>query len=175
VTASGDHAARHQSASHLRQRTGEALHQADACLLAMIRGYQEMPPTIDEAVLVDGRTGSVELAIVENYRLLQTLVFAESSPISAEQETWEAFREQQDELAGFYGAALAALECYREVLAAYRIVQQSSAPPRRGDMQRIRRDKHLHVAERDACLAAVTEFQRKFSAMLPALHPVPLP
>ena len=49
------------------------------------------------------------------------------------------------------------------------------ALPQPGDLERIRRDKRVHVEERDACLKAFSDFQDKFSAMLAVFCPVVMP
>ena len=58
---------------------------------------------------------------------------------------------------------------------AYDAIKRRSAPPQPGDLDRIRRDKHVHIEERDACIQALTHFQGKFSAMLAVMSPVVLP
>ena len=158
------------------QRIGAELRRADERLRAMVRRYQECPGTLDGVVLAaDDPDASVEAAVIRTFRLLLARVYPEDSPLRADQDVWEAFREQRDEFTDFYRSALTALESYREVLEAYRAVKRTRSPLRRGDLERIQRDKHVHVQERDACLAALREFQGKFSSMLAVLCPVPLP
>jgi hypothetical protein len=155
---------------------GAELRRADERLRAMIRRYQECPGTLDDVVLAaDDRDTSVEATVIGTFQLLLVRVYPEDSPLRADQDVWEAFREQRDEFTDFYRSARTALESYREVLEAYHTVKRTLAPPRRGDLERIQRDKHVHVQERDACLAALREFQGKFSSMLAVLCPVPLP
>ncbi|MGP7998902.1 MAG: hypothetical protein ACLPKI_16530 [Streptosporangiaceae bacterium] len=164
------------AAADAGQQVREELRRADERLRAMVRAYQEKPSAIDDAVLLAiDRTVSAEAAITGTFRLLQARVYAEGSPMRAERDVWEAFCEQKDEFAAFYRSALTALESYREILEAYRAVKRRSAPPQPGDLKRIRRDKHVHVEERDACLEAFSDFQGKFSAMLAVLCPVVLP
>jgi hypothetical protein len=158
------------------QQIGAELRKADERLRAMIRRYQESPRILDGVILAaDDRDTSVEAAVIRTFRLLQARVYPEDSPLRADHDVWEAFREQRDEFADFYRSALTALESYREVLEAYRAVKRTPAPLQRGDLERIQRDKHVHVKERDACLAALRDFQGKFSAMLAVFCPVPLP
>lgn len=158
------------------QQIGAELRKADRRLREMIHRYQESPSTLDGVVLAAGDPDtSVEAAVIRTFRLVLARVYPEDSPLRADQDVWEAFREQRDEFTDFYRSALTALESYREVLEAYRAVKRTRAPLRRGDLERIQRDKHVHVQERDACLAALREFQGKFSAMLAVLCPVPLP
>ena len=158
------------------QQIRAELREADERLCAMIHRYQECPRSLDDVVLAtDDMDKSVEAAVVRTFRLLQARVYPEDSPLRADRDVWQAFREQRDEFADFYRSALTALESYREVLQAYRTVKRAPAPPRRGDLERIQRDKHVHVKERDACLAALRDFQGKFSAMLAVFCPVPLP
>jgi hypothetical protein len=154
----------------------ETLREADERLRAMVCAYEENPSAIDNGVLNTGRRArSVEAEITGTFRLLQAKVYAEDSPIRADRDIWEAFREQRDEFAGFYRSALTALEAYHEVLQAYGAVKQRSQLPQPGDLERIRRDKHVHLEERAACIQAVSDFQRKFSAMIVVLQPVILP
>jgi hypothetical protein len=158
------------------RQVGVDLRRANERLGAMIHLYQHNPRTLDDAVLAaDDQDASVEATVIGTFRLLQARVYPEDSPLRADQDVWEAFREQRDEFTDFYRSALTALESYREVLEAYRKVKRTQAPLRRGDLERIQRDKHVHVQERDACLAALREFRGKFSAMLAVLCPVPLP
>jgi hypothetical protein len=152
------------------------LREADERLSAMIYRCQERPSALDDVVLaIDDTDKSVEAAVVGTFRLLQACVYPVDSPLRADRDVWQAFREQREEFADFYRSALTALESYREVLEAYRTVKRTPAPLRRGDLERIQRDKHVHVRERDACLAALRDFQGKFSAMLAVFCPVPLP
>ncbi|HEY6496863.1 MAG TPA: hypothetical protein VIZ43_26605 [Trebonia sp.] len=158
------------------KQTRAELRRADERLGAMIHLYQQSPRTLDDAVLAaDDQDANVEAAVIGTFVLLQARVYPDDSPLRADRDVWQAFREQRDEFADFHRSALTALESYREILEAYRTVKRSRTPLRRGDLERIKRDKHVHVEERDACLAALREFQGKFSAMLAVLHPVPLP
>ncbi len=158
------------------QQVREELMTAGERLRSMIRDYQEKPSTLDSAVLgAFDRATSIEAAITRTFQLLQARLYAKDSPMRADHDIWDAFREQWDEFTSFYRSALTALESYREVLEAYREVKRKSVLPHHGDLELIRRDKHVHIEERDACLAALTDFQGKFSAMLTVLRPVPLP
>jgi hypothetical protein len=158
------------------QQIGAELRMADERLRSMIRRYQESPSTLDSVALsAADRDTSAEAAVRLIFRLLQARVYPEDSPLRGNQDVWEAFHEQRDEFTDFYRSALTALESYREILTAYRTVKRKQGPLRRGDLERIQRDKHVHVTERDACLAALREFQCKFSAMLAVFRPVPLP
>lgn len=164
------------AAADVALQLNEELRKAEARLRVMVRAYEEKPSAIDDAALVPiDRTTSVEAAVTGTFRLLQERVYAEDSLISADPDVWEAFCDQRDEFVSFYRSALTALETYREVLNAYRATRRRSAPFRPGDLERIRRDKHVHVEERDACLEAFSDFQGKFSAMLTVLSPVALP
>jgi hypothetical protein len=141
-----------------------------------ISAYRDQPHAIDDAVLAtDDGSLSVEAVIIRAYRLLGHLVYAPGSPLEADQELGEAFRQQEEELVDFYWSALTAVEAYREVLVAYRALKYGCALAQRGGLERIRRDKRVQLEERNACLEALTDFHRKFSAMLVVLNPVPLP
>jgi hypothetical protein len=145
-------------------------------LQTRISTYREQPHAIDDAVLAaDDGSLSVEVVIVGAYRLLGDLVYTSGSPLGANQELREAFRQQEEELVDFYWSALTAVEAYREVLVAYRALKYGCTPAQRGGLERIRRDKRVQLEERVACLAALTDFHNKFSAMLAVLNPVPLP
>jgi len=165
-----------RAAADVGQQVREELRRADERLRAMVRAYEEKPSAIDDAVLgTTDRSTSVEAVITGTFRLLQTIMYTEGSPMRAECDVWEAFCEQKDEFVGFYRSALTTLESYREILEAYRAVKRRSVPLRPGNLERIRRDKHVHIEERDACLEALGDFQGKFSAMLAVLSPVALP
>jgi hypothetical protein len=154
----------------------EALREADGILRAMVRAYEEEPSAIDGSALNNtGPVMSLEGAITGTFRLLDARVYAKNSPIRSDGDIWEAFGEQREEFIGFYRSALAALEAYREVLQAYCAVKRRCAAPQPGDLQWIRWDKRVQLEERDACIQAFTDFQRKFSAMIVVLHPVTMP
>ena len=157
------------------RKVREELWEADERLRALVRAFEDKPSTIDAAMNTADRAVSAEAAVIGTFRLLRTRVYTEDSPLRSDVDIWEAFCAQQEEFARFYRSALTALEAYREVLHAYDTIKRRSAPPQPGDLDRIRRDKHVHIEERDACIQALTYFQAKFSAMLAVLSPVVLP
>ena len=149
----------------------DELFKLDERLRALVDAYEEKPRTIDSGVLGGtSRGGGVEAAITEVYRVMKRRVFTEESPLRADHDLWEAFKQQQDEFTEFYRYALTAVETHKEVLEHYSLVRdEARRRPRHGDLERLRRDKHAYVAERDECITAVGNFCGKFSAMLTAL------
>ena len=153
----------------------EELVEADERLRALVSALENKPSSIDAATNTADGAVSAEAAVIGTFRLLRTRVYTEASPLRSEVDIWEAFRGQEKEFAYFYRSALTALETYREVLHAYEAIKRNSPPLQPGDLDRIRRDKHVYIEERDACIQALTHFQGKFSAMLAVLSPVVLP
>lgn len=151
-----------------RHSLKEEFREIDERLRAMIDGYDEKPSLIDSGVLSAARnTVNVEAAISEAYRLMNARVYADNSPLRADGVVWRAFGEQRDEFITFYKSALRALEAFKNVLLAYNDLKNK--PLRRGELERARRDEHVLGGEREACIEAVTNFCRKFSAMLTIL------
>ena len=144
-----------RAAADVGQQVREELRKADERLRATVCAYEEKPSAIDDAVLgTADQSTSVEAVITGTFRLLRATMYAEASPMRADRDVLEAFCEQKDEFVGFYRSALTTLESYREIMEAYRAVKRRSVPPRPGNLERLRRDKHVHVEERDACLEA---------------------
>ena len=93
------------------QQIEAELRKADERLREMIHRYQESPSTLDGVVLAaDDPDASAEAAVIRTFRLLLARVYPEDSPLRADQDVWEAFREQRDEFTDFYRSALTALE-----------------------------------------------------------------
>lgn len=156
----------------VRQQLWHDFCELEERLLAMVDVYEESPSSIDNSVL-DGTDPAVDVTatIAEVYRAMKTKVYGKDSPLRADNVVWQAFEDQKEEFIGFYRAALKAVEVYREVLATYNQLRSDAGPrPERGDLERIRMDKHAHVDEREACIEAVSNFQGKFSAMLTILQ-----
>jgi hypothetical protein len=149
----------------------DELFKLDKRLRELVDAFEEEPDAIDGGVLGnDGCSGEVETAIMGVYRIVKGRVFSEESPLQADNELWEAFREQQDEFMEFYRFALRAVEIHKEILQYYGLVKDvARLRPRHGDLERIRQDKCAYVTERDECITAVSNFCGKFSAMLTAL------
>lgn len=136
-------------------------------LRVLVDAYQECPGELDRCILdINTYALDVETTIIGIYHIVMNHVYAEDSPLRADNEVWEAFSGQKDEFLGFYKAALNALETYKTVLHAYSLLNDSRSQPRRGDLERIGRDKRALVKERDLCIEALTHFQGKFSGML---------
>jgi len=152
----------------VRYKLNDELHELDARLQTMVDAYQEKPSVIDNAIL-DNTSYAVDVdrVITEVYQIMKTRIYAQDSPLRADTDVWEAFKEQKDEFIDFYKSALRALETYREVLQAYNLMNREASPLlQRGDLERIRQDKRTHVEERERCIKAISEFHGKFSAML---------
>ena len=150
----------------------DELLRLDERLKALVDTYEEKPSAIDRGVLNTINCAvDVEAAIAEAYRTMKSRVFTEESPLRADNDLWEAFREQQDEFIEFYKSALNAVENHKELLLHYSLVKEKARKrPRHGDLERIRQDNHVYVEERDECITAVSNFYGKFSAMLTDLR-----
>ena len=149
----------------------DELLKLDERLRELVDAFEEEPSAIDSGVLGNNScSGEVETAIMGVYRLVKGRVFSEESPLRVDDEVWEAFKEQQDEFMEFYRCASRAVEIHKEILQYYGLVKDvARLRPRHGDLKRIRRDKCAYMTERDECIAAVSNFFDKFSAMLTAL------
>lgn len=140
-------------------------------LSAMVEAYEASPRALDDAIVADpGDTWHAETVIMNVYYVMKRLVFADEAPLQANPEVWAAFQEQRAEFIGFFESARAALETYTMVL---RMYQEVSGDPgygaRPGELDGVRRDKHVQVEERRNCITAFREFSAKFSAMLGVL------
>jgi hypothetical protein len=154
-----------------RRKLSEELLQISEWLSIVVDAYEEKPSTIDIDILnTTDCAVDIKGAITKVYRVMKTRVYTVDSPLRADEDVWEAFKEQQDEFIGFYKSALKALDIYKDVLQAYSLVRgKARRRPRHGHLERIRQDKHAHVAERAGCIEAVSDFYSKFSAMLTVL------
>jgi hypothetical protein len=148
--------------------TAERLRALAARLSAEVEAYESSPRALDNAIVL-GR-GNAESVITSIFELMKWQVFAERAPLQANPEVWIAFQEQQPEFIRFFRAVQAALEVYGEILRIYQAVSgETGYGARPGDLDGVRRDKHVQVEERAHCIAAVREFSGKFSAMLAVL------
>lgn len=112
-------------------------------------------------------TESVITAIFER---MKWQLFAERAPLQVNPEVWAAFQEQRPEFIRFFRAAQAALEVYGETPRMYQQVSgEAGYGARPGDLDGVRRDKHVQVEERAHCIADVREFSGRFWAMLAVL------
>jgi hypothetical protein len=150
------------------------LREVDRRLQAMVDAYQERPSVIDSDVLnATDHTHNIEATITDVYRIMKTRVYAEDSPLRADTDLWEAFREQMDEFIGFYRIALMALETYQEVLLAHSLLRDRARQrPQVGDLEQIRQDEQSRVKERAGCIEAISNFQGKFSATITVLRSI---
>jgi hypothetical protein len=96
-------------------------------------------------------------------------LYAEDSALCTDPDAWEALNDQKDEFLEFYKTAISALETYKAVLPAYKLINDGTSRPRRGDLERIRQDTRTLITERDLCIEAVSNFQGKLSGMLTIL------
>ncbi len=153
------------------QKLGNELHGIDARLRTIVEAYEEMPNIIDSGELsVTDRTRGVEVMVTAVYRTMRSLVYAEDSPLRADRDVWDAFKEQRSEFIFFYRSALRELETYKEVLMAYRQMKDDFRPrPQCGDLEQLRQDTQTLVEARESCIEAISNFHGKFSAMLTVL------
>ena len=126
------------------------LGELDERLAAMVDRFEEQPRTIDESA------SNVEALITDIYRIMKTDVFAEGSFLQGDMR--DAFTERKDEFTGFYRSALRHLETYG-------MLQQQ----RRDDTDWIRKNYSALLEERDACIAAISDFREMFSIMFGVL------
>jgi hypothetical protein len=139
-------------------------------LNAMAEDYEACPQSLDGAISAGGESGHVETVIMHVYELMKHRVLGEESPLRANPEVWASFQGQQPEFIAFFGSARIALEMYGEILRMYRQVSSQAAyGARPGELDGVRRDKHVQVEERRHCITAIREFSGKFTAMLAVL------
>jgi hypothetical protein len=151
--------------------TAARLRALAARLSADVEAYESSPRALDNAIVLGrGEAGNAESVITSIFELMKWQVLAERAPLQANPEVWAAFQEQQPEFIRFFRAVQAALEVYGETLRIYQQVSgEAGYGARPGDLDGVRRDKHVQVEERAHCIAAVREFSGKFSAMLAVL------
>jgi hypothetical protein len=151
-----------------RRKLNDDLRGIGERLRFMVDTYIQKPSVIDDDLLnTTERAPDIEATITEVYRIMKTHVYGADSPLRADDDLWESFREQRDEFIYFYKSALMAIETYREVVRAYSLLKGEIGPrPRHGDLERIRQDEHAHVKERAECVEAISDFQDKFSATI---------
>lgn len=157
-----------------RRKLNDDLRELSERLEVMVDAYQEKPSVIDDdALCITDHASDIETTIIEVYRTMKAHVYAEDSLLRADDDLWEAFREQRDEFIAFYNSALVALETYREVLRAYSLLKGEAGPrPQRGDLERVRQDEHARAMERAQCIEAISDFQGKFSAILTVMFSI---
>lgn len=140
-------------------------------LSAMVEAYEASPRSLDNVIAAHGGAAvHAETVIMNVYELMQRRVFAEETPLRANPEVWAAFQDQQPEFISFFETVRTALETYSEILRIYQHVSGlAEYGTRPGELDGVRRDKHVQVEERRQCINAVREFSAKFSAMLAVL------
>jgi hypothetical protein len=153
------------------QQTAVDLRALAARLQATVDSYEASPRGLDTDISSGPETaGQAETMIMNVYSLMRRQVFNEESPLRVSPEVWTAFQRQQPEFISFFETACTALETYSEILCIYqRVSGAADRPAQPGDLDGIRRDKHVQVEERRQCIAAVREFSSKLSAMLAVL------
>jgi hypothetical protein len=149
----------------------EELLEIDGRLQSIVDDYYERPSAIDRGLLgEDSVRVGIEEAIVAAYRLIGIHIYADDSPLRRDKGIWDAFNQQKEEFVEFYHAALNALEIYKEVLELYRDNHDRSGRQRQGaELERMRQEKYICVAERSKCISAISDFHGKLSAMLTIL------
>ncbi len=140
-------------------------------LRLLVAAYEGNPSALDGDTLYRPEGAeNAETAVTDIYRIMKEKVFSESSPLQAERNLWEVFRQQEEEFVSFYETAVMALEVYAEVLRVYRqLCLDTRLQPQHGELERICEDSYVHVQERRKCIEAVRNFWAKFSAMLTVL------
>lgn len=157
-----------------RDRYAETTEQLRALargLSAIVAAYEASPRALDVAIEAGAdAAGHAETIIMNVYDVMKRQVFAAEGPLQANPEVWDAFQEQRAEFIGFFESVRAALETYTMIL---RVYQDVSGHPhygaRPGELNGVRRDKHVQVEERRYCITSLREFSAKFSAMLGVL------
>jgi len=81
--------------------------------------------------------------------------------------TWQAFKDEEDNYALFYEAIWLALDTYREDLEAYKIVGPGVRPqPGRSDFPQVDQNAELFAKRRWKCIKALRDLYRYLSGML---------
>jgi hypothetical protein len=156
------------AAADARHNLREDFHEIYERLQAMVDEYDDEPDSIDNGILTDDVTVNVEAAIIEAYKMMKTRVFAEDSPLRADDVAkWNAFQNQKNELATSYRSARQALKEFREGLQAHDLLRQR--PLSHGSLDRFLRDGRVLGVERSKCIDAVARFYGVFSGMLTVL------
>jgi hypothetical protein len=142
-------------------------------LQTMIATYEEKPSALDGDILeIKNHESGITAAIAETYKIMNNRVYSEVSPLRADDDLWEASKDQKGEFIHFYRSALMALETYQKVLKAYRMLDGEHGPRlHRGGLERMQQDAHTQVKERTRCIEAISDFEAKFAAMLSVLCP----
>jgi hypothetical protein len=157
-----------EATSEARQAVIDELYRVTGRLHAMVAAYEERPRTFDDDMLkAAGSATMVEKLIAEIYSIMQAGIFVEDSPLRSCEDEWIAFMEHHEELRFFHRSALNAVEYYQEVLQTYALVKQIVRRcPGPDSSARIWEDKRIQLSERESCIEAVANLERKLSAML---------
>lgn len=156
------------AAADARHNLREDFHEIYERLHAMVDEYDDEPDSIDNGILTDDVTVNVEAAIIDAYKMMKTRVFAEDSPLRADDVAkWNAFQNQKNELATSYRSARQALKEFREGLQAHDLLRQR--PLSHGSLDRFLRDGRVLGVERSKCIDTVARFYGVFSGMLTVL------
>jgi hypothetical protein len=149
------------------QELSNELHGLDEHLRAMVDVYEETPRLLD-----DGQfdVAAAEIAVSMISRTMRSRVYTDNSPLRANQDVWDAFKEHKREFIFFHRSVIIELETYNRVLTAYRrICDDFALLPRSGHLENFRRDTQTLAEAREACVEAISNFHGKFSAMLAIL------
>jgi hypothetical protein len=149
----------------------EELLEIDGRLRSIVDDYYERPSAIDGGLLgKDGLKPNIDETIVGAYRLIRMRIYSDDSPLRRNEDVWDAFDEQKDEFVEFYNAALNGLEIYKEMLELHRANRDRVGwQPQGAEMECIRQEKYICLAERSKCISAISDFHGKLSAMLTIL------
>jgi hypothetical protein len=139
-----------------RRRTVDRLRVLDGHLAEIVDRSEEQPRMVDEFILSTTGSGTDAEGVITNiYRIMKTAVYAEDSFLQGS-DVGESLNDQKGEFTGLYRSALRHLETYRLML----------QRQRRDDSEWIRTNYPALLEERDACIAAISDFRTLFSAML---------
>jgi hypothetical protein len=125
----------------------------------MVTSYEGKPRNIDSSLDATEKTiGSIN----ENVRDL-----CDKGYTLLGEDTWRAFKGDEDEYADFYKAAWIALDTYRDDLAAYKLVGPGARPPPgRSDFPQVDQNAERFAKRRWECIEALRDLYAKLSGML---------
>ena len=150
---------------------GSELHLSAEQLRLAKERYEEIPGKIDADILRAGdRASYVEALIIDIYRVMRAKVYCPGSVLRQDVNVWESFVQQRQEFMEFYWSALNAVEKYKEIVKVYVPMRRRRRPRcQAGNLDLIRKDKQVHIEERESCIRALSNFYSKFCAMLTIL------
>jgi hypothetical protein len=125
----------------------------------MVISYEGKPRNIDSSLdATEKMIGSIN----ENVRNL-----CDKGRTLLSEDTWQAFKGEEDEYARFYKTVWIALDTYRDDLAAYKLVGSGARPPPgRNDFPQVDQNAKLFAERRWECIEALRDLCGILSAML---------